>query len=341
MTAPILSVRDLHVSFPVRRGQRFPWSSPRQLHAVNGVSFDLMPGRVLGVVGESGCGKSSLIRAIAGLGPRASGTVTLDAKPVDYTRRDDVRRLRRRLQMIFQDPMAALNPRMTVREIVAEPLIYFQPDMQETARRAAVTEMLDRVGIAQSNMNRFAHEFSGGQCQRIGIARALIARPQILLCDEPVSALDVSVQAQVINLLKTLQAEMGLTLIFVAHDLGVVRHISDDILVMYMGGMMEMAPAADLIQAPRHPYTQALLSAVPVPDPRVKVAPQILTGELPSPMDLPLGCLFQSRCPKRQTACTHQRPALIARNGRQVACHLENDRCAGQGTGQSAAAPQD
>ncbi|MGP6088933.1 ABC transporter ATP-binding protein [Antarctobacter jejuensis] len=325
MTAPILTVRDLHVTFPVRRGQRFPWSPPRQLHAVNGASFDLMPGRVLGIVGESGCGKSSLIRAIAGLGPRASGTVTLDGDVVDYERRSGLQRLRRRMQMIFQDPMASLNPRMTVREIVAEPLRYFLPELGPEERRRAVLEMMDRVGIAQANINRFPHEFSGGQCQRIGIARALVARPQILLCDEPVSALDVSIQAQVINLLKDLQAEMGLTLIFVAHDLGVVRHISDDILVMYMGGMMEMAPAADLVRAPRHPYTQALLSAVPVPDPRVKVAPQILSGDLPSPMDLPRGCLFQSRCPRRVEACASQRPELIQSGARQVACLLENE----------------
>lgn len=325
MTAPILSVRDLQVTFPIRQGQRFPWSPPRQLHAVNGVNFDLMPGRVLGIVGESGCGKSSLIRAIAGLGPLTGGTVMLDDDAVDYARRADLQRLRRRMQMIFQDPMASLNPRMTVREIVAEPLRYFRPEMTPRERRAAVQEMLDRVGISQANMNRFPHEFSGGQCQRIGIARALVARPQILLCDEPVSALDVSIQAQVINLLKALQAEMGLTLIFVAHDLGVVRHISDDILVMYMGGMMEMAPAEALVSDPRHPYTAALLSAVPVPDPRVRTEPQLLTGDLPSPMDLPQGCLFQSRCPRRMPECALTRPPLITRGGRQVACLLETE----------------
>ncbi|WP_167647076.1 ABC transporter ATP-binding protein [Mameliella alba] len=325
MSDPILSVRDLRVTFPVHQGKRFPWSPPRRLNAVNGVGFDLMPGRVLGIVGESGCGKSTLIRAVAGLGPHDSGTVTLDGQPIDYARRTDLQRLRRRMQMIFQDPMASLNPRMTIREIVAEPLVYFCPELNSRQRRQKVIEMLDRVGIAERNMNRFPHEFSGGQCQRIGIARALIARPQILLCDEPVSALDVSIQAQVINLLKELQAEMGLTLIFVAHDLGVVRHISDDILVMYMGGMMEMAPAGELVANPRHPYTQALLSAVPVPDPRVKQQPQILTGDLPSPMDLPQGCLFQSRCPKRIDACATMRPDLTDRQGRLVACLLEDE----------------
>ncbi|SMX50121.1 ABC transporter ATP-binding protein [Maliponia aquimaris] len=324
MTTPILSVDDLHVTFPVHRGKRFPWSPPRLLRAVNGVSFDLMPGRVLGIVGESGCGKSTLIRAIAGLGPHSSGTVTLDGQQVNYRSRADLQRLRRRMQMIFQDPMASLNPRMTIREIVAEPLLYFRPDLGAEQRREAVKAMLDRVGIARANMNRFPHEFSGGQCQRIGIARALVSRPQILLCDEPVSALDVSIQAQVINLLRALQAEMELTLIFVAHDLSVVRHISDDILVMYVGGMMEMAPAADLVATPRHPYTQALLSAVPVPDPRRKAVPQLLTGDLPSPMDLPAGCLFQSRCPKRIPDCATIRPPLVTRDGRKVACLLEN-----------------
>jgi len=197
----LLKAQDLHVRFPVRQGARYPWSAPRQLHAVNGVSFELSAGQTLGIVGESGCGKSSLIRAIAGLGPLASGTVTFDGTPVDYSRKSAVQALRRQMQMIFQDPMSALNPRMTVREIVREPLAYFRPDLGAEARQTAVTEILNRVGIAARNMNRFPHEFSGGQCQRIGIARALVAQPRILLCDEPVSALDVSIQAQVINLL--------------------------------------------------------------------------------------------------------------------------------------------
>jgi oligopeptide transport system ATP-binding protein len=319
---PLLAVKDLNVTFRVSQGRKWPWSPPGLLHAVNGVSFDLMQGRTLGIVGESGCGKSSLIRAIAGLGPLSQGTVTLDGRAIDYSRRADLQRLRQRMQMIFQDPMASLNPRMTLREIVSEPLRYFRPDMSSAERRVTALDMLDRVGLARRNANRFAHEFSGGQCQRIGIARALVARPQILLCDEPVSALDVSIQAQVINLLQALQAEMGLTLIFVAHDLGVVRHISDEILVMYMGGMMEQAPAKDLVASPRHPYTAALLSAVPVADPRVTTTPQLLTGELPSPMALPRGCLFQSRCPRRIPACADIRPPLVSHGDRQVACLL-------------------
>ena len=323
MTSPILSVSDLHVTFRVTQGKTWPWSPAGIVQAVGGVSFDLLRGKTLGIVGESGCGKSTLIRAIAGLVPPARGRVTLEGKPVDYTRHADRQRVRRSLQMIFQDPTASLNPRMTVREIVAEPLAYFRPDLSRDERREAARAMLDRVGIAQNVLNRFPHEFSGGQCQRIGIARALVAGPRILLCDEPVSALDVSIQAQVINLLKDLQRDMGLTLIFVAHDLSVVRHISDDILVMYLGGTMEMAPAQRVIDTPRHPYTQALLSAVPVPDPRVRTTPQILSGDLPSPLDPPKGCLFQSRCPRRITRCATERPDLTQAARGAVACHLD------------------
>lgn len=291
---------------------------------MNGVSFDLHRGKTLGIVGESGCGKSTLIRAIAGLVPPTGGTVRLDGKVVDYQNRASMQDLRRRMQMIFQDPIASLNPRMTIREIVSEPLAYFRPDMTAEQRRIATRDILDRVGIPERNFNRFPHEFSGGQCQRIGIARALVSAPQVLLCDEPVSALDVSIQAQVINLLKELQAEMGLTLIFVAHDLGVVRHISDDVLVLYLGGVMEMAPAGDVVERPRHPYSQALLSAVPVPDPRIKTTPQVLNGDLPSPMALPQGCLFQSRCPKRIDACRSTRPPLKGDETSRVACLLED-----------------
>ena len=324
MSTPLLSVEDLRVTFAINQGKKWPWSPANTLHAVNGVSFDLHRGKTLGIVGESGCGKSTLIRAIAGLVPPTGGTVRLDGKEVDYHNRASMQDLRRRMQMIFQDPIASLNPRMTIREIVSEPLAYFRPDMTAEQRRIATRDILDRVGIPERNFNRFPHEFSGGQCQRIGIARALVSAPQVLLCDEPVSALDVSIQAQVINLLKELQAEMGLTLIFVAHDLGVVRHISDDVLVLYLGGVMEMAPAGDVVERPRHPYSQALLSAVPVPDPRIKTTPQVLNGDLPSPMALPKGCLFQSRCPKRIDACRSTRPPLKGDATAQVACLLED-----------------
>ncbi|MEN8832276.1 oligopeptide/dipeptide ABC transporter ATP-binding protein [Pacificibacter sp.] len=320
MTQPLLSVRDLHVQFTVGNAKKWPWSPPGIVSAVNGVSFDVPRGKTLGVVGESGCGKSTLIRAIAGLNPPTSGKVIFDGKDVNYGNKRDLNALRRRMQMIFQDPIASLNPRMTVREIVTEPLRYFRPELSEEERRIVSRGMLDRVGIAQRNFNRYPHEFSGGQCQRIGIARALVTEPDVLLCDEPVSALDVSIQAQVVNILSELQRDMNLTLIFVAHDLGVVRHISEEILVMYMGGVMEHAPAIDLFGEPQHPYTQALFSAAPIPDPKIKMQPQMLEGELPSPMNLPTGCLFETRCPKRSPECAQTRPQLHRQGPAQVAC---------------------
>ncbi|MFY0596248.1 MAG: ATP-binding cassette domain-containing protein [Cognatishimia sp.] len=319
----MLSVQDLAVQFQLLKSKKWPWSAPAQLRAVNGVSFRVDKGQTLGVVGESGCGKSTLIRAIAGLVHPSEGTVMLEGKPVDYSNKKEVLALRRQVQMIFQDPVASLNPRMTIRETVAEPLAMFFPEMNQDARMTRVYELLDRVGIPRRNANRYPHEFSGGQCQRIGIARALAAEPKVLLCDEPVSALDVSIQAQVVNLLQELQREMGLTLIFVAHDLGVVRHISDEILVMYLGGMMEKAQADELVQAPMHPYTSALLSAVPVPDPDAKLEPEVLDGDLPSPLNPPKGCLFQTRCPKRFDRCISERPSPVFVGARQKACHLE------------------
>ncbi len=322
MSHPMLTVSDLEVRFSLTQSKKWPWSIPSVVHAVNGVSFTLERGKTLGIVGESGCGKSTLVRAIAGLVKPASGVVTLDGEEIDYHATADLARLRRTVQMIFQDPVASLNPRMTVLEIVSEPISVFFPELSKDERNLKAQAMLDRVGIPRRNMNRYPHEFSGGQCQRIGIARALAAEPQVLLCDEPVSALDVSIQAQVVNLLKELQDDMGLTLVFVAHDLGVVRHISDDILVMYLGGMMERAPASDLVLAPRHPYTKALLSAVPVPDPNAKLTPEILDGDLPSPIALPTGCLFQSRCPSRIDRCAAQRPDLTQDGDRFKACFV-------------------
>ncbi|MCJ7872034.1 oligopeptide/dipeptide ABC transporter ATP-binding protein [Phaeobacter sp. J2-8] len=317
---PLLSVRDLAVEFTMTNSATWPWQTPDKVHAVNGVSFDLMPGKTLGIVGESGCGKSTLIRAIAGLSPPVRGTVTLAGKAVDYTSRQDVLDLRRSVQMIFQDPVASLNPRMTIHQTVEEPIRTFFPDRSAKERRQNVRELLDRVGIAERSANRYPHEFSGGQCQRIGIARALAAEPSLILCDEPVSALDVSIQAQVINLLRDLQREMGLTLIFVAHDIGIVRHISNDVLVMYLGGMMEHGPARDVVGAPHHPYTKALLSAVPVPDPDVRVIPQILEGDLPSPLKLPSGCFFQSRCVMASSQCGAARPEMRRIGPSDVAC---------------------
>lgn len=310
MRDTILDVRDLVVRYPITSGKRWPWSPPQMLHAVNGVSFSLARGKTLGIVGESGCGKSTLIRAIAGLIKPSFGDIRLEGALIDYSSRASLAPIRRKIQMIFQDPISSLNPRMTISEIVAEPLHVLMPELDEAERQRRLTDMLERVGIARRNFGRYPHEFSGGQCQRIGIARALICEPELLLCDEPVSALDVSIQAQIVNLLSELQEVMGLSIVFVAHDLGVIQHVSDEVLVMYLGGVMEYAPAGELIGNPRHPYTAALLSAVPVADPSVKLAPQILEGELPSALAPPHGCLFSTRCPKATGKCHESRPVL-------------------------------
>ncbi|WP_172326852.1 ABC transporter ATP-binding protein [Mangrovicoccus sp. HB161399] len=305
MTGSLLRVRDLSVAFPVKGGGLFPWRGKRMLRAVQGAGFDLAAGKTLGIVGESGSGKSTLARAILGLVPRAGGEVLWDGKPLGEEQRPEV-------QMIFQDPLAALNPRMTVGEIIAEPLLTHRPEMRKAERTEKVVALMERVGLRAELRNRYPHEFSGGQCQRIGIARALISGPRLVLCDEPVSALDVSVQAQVVNLLKELQAEMGLSLIFIAHDLSVVRHISDEIMVMYLGRVMERAPAAALVERPMHPYTRALIASAPIPDPVVeKARPRaVLEGELPSPMSPPSGCVFRTRCPLAQPSCAGDVPAL-------------------------------
>lgn len=319
MTVPLLSVRQLSVNFEVHQNKRWPWSTPDLLHAVNKVNFDLAEGRTLGIVGESGCGKSTLARAICGLVTPSAGEVLFGGTAINYNDGRSLASARRQMQMIFQDPMSSLNPRMTVREIITEPLRLSQVQGDHLEMAHAI---LDRVGIPQRNMNRYPHEFSGGQCQRIGIARALVTKPRLLICDEPVSALDVSIQAQVINLLQELQEEMGLTLLFVAHDLGVVRHMADQILVMYLGGTMEYGDVDQVVENPGHPYTEALLSAVPVPDPGVTLTPQILSGDLPSPLNPPAGCLFSTRCPKRQGLCHEQRPEVSSFRQQQVACHL-------------------
>ena len=319
MSEALLSVRNLCVNYEIHQNKKWFWSKPQILRAVNNISFDLKPGETVGIVGESGCGKSTLARSICGLVRPASGEVEFVGNLIDYHQKESVRAARRQMQMIFQDPIASLNPRMTVREIVTEPLILAGIEGNHTS---LVKKMLDRVGIVESYLNRYAHEFSGGQCQRIGIARALVTHPRLLICDEPVSALDVSIQAQVINLLQELQEEMDLTLIFVAHDLGVVRHIADRILVMYLGGMMEYGDADSVVKTPRHPYSEALLSAVPIPDPRSSLTPQLLQGELPSPLNPPVGCLFSKRCPKQLVECHQQRPETRNISGCEVACLL-------------------
>ena len=319
----LLSVRGLTVTFDVRPRGAWPWTPPRKLHAVSDVSLDLAPGETLGIVGESGSGKSTLARAIIGTVPAASGTVAWKGRDLTRMPPRERRAHRASAQMIFQDPLAALNPRMTVGQIVAEPLRTHRPDMTREERHARVASMMERVGLLPKLRNRYPHEFSGGQCQRIGIARALVLEPELVVCDEPVSALDVSVQAQVINLLADLKEEMGLALIFIAHDLSVVRHISDRIAVMYLGRLMETGPGRAVTGAPAHPYAQALIASVPIPDPEAERArPRAaLEGELPSPLAPPSGCVFRTRCPKARPDCAASVPPMISVGpGHEAAC---------------------
>ncbi len=321
--SPILSVRDLSVTFDVRRPGSWPWTPPRKLHAVSEVSFDLQAGECLGIVGESGSGKSTIARAIVGTIPSSGGNIMFEGHDLANMDPRQRRVHRRDVQMIFQDPLAALNPRMTVGEIIAEPLITHEPNTPRKEVKARVGQLMERVGLLPNLINRYPHEFSGGQCQRIGIARALILNPKLVICDEPVSALDVSVQAQVINLLMELQRDMGLSMIFIAHDLSVVKHISDRTLVLYLGRVMELADSEKLTTAPEHPYSQALISSVPIPDPvleRARPRP-ILEGELPSPLAPPSGCVFRTRCPKVQPSCSKEKPVLEDIGGSHlVAC---------------------
>ncbi|MBS1303088.1 oligopeptide/dipeptide ABC transporter ATP-binding protein [Loktanella sp. SALINAS62] len=323
MTDPILSLRNLSVTFDIRPRGAWPWTQPLKLHAVSDMSFDLQPGECLGVVGESGSGKSTLARAIVGTVPSSGGQINFEGHDLaDMTPRQ--RRVHRRdVQMIFQDPLAALNPRMTVGDIIAEPLVTHEPNVSRADRKARVQDMMQRVGLLPNLVNRYPHEFSGGQCQRIGIARALILKPKLLICDEPVSALDVSVQAQVVNLLRELQRDMGLSMIFIAHDLSVVKHISDRVVVMYLGRQMEVGEAQTITMRPEHPYTQALIASVPIPDPVLerKRARRTLDGELPSPISPPSGCVFRTRCPKAQPSCAKAIPPMLeVAPGHLVAC---------------------
>jgi oligopeptide transport system ATP-binding protein len=320
---PILQVRDLSVTFAIPTRGGWPWTPPAELRAVRDVSFDLNPGETLGIVGESGSGKSTLARAIVGTVPASDGQVLWQGQDLLKLDPDARRAQRRDVQMIFQDPLAALNPRMPVGEIIAEPLITHQPQTPRSEVKARVRDIMDRVGLLSNQLNRYPHEFSGGQCQRIGIARALILKPKLVVCDEPVSALDVSIQAQVVNLLADLQRDMGLAMIFIAHDLSVVKHISDRIMVMYLGRQMETAPAKELIRQPKHPYTRALIASVPIPDPVAEKArrPVVLEGELPSPLRPPSGCAFRTRCPVARPDCARDVPPLLAiSDSHDVAC---------------------
>ncbi|WDL97952.1 dipeptide ABC transporter ATP-binding protein [Alicyclobacillus sp. ALC3] len=319
LSEPLLQVSDLKKYFPIRRG--FLGGTSQAVRAVDGVSFHVHAGETLGVVGESGCGKSTMGRSILRLIEPSNGDIQFDGVDIRKLSKSQMRNMRRQMQIVFQDPYASLNPRYTIEQTLTEPLaIHGVHDARE--RKRLVKVILERVGLDPSYASRFPHEFSGGQRQRIGIARALILNPKLMVLDEPVAALDVSVQSQVINLLEDIQAEYGLAFIFVAHDLSVVKHISDRVLVMYLGHMAEQATSDELFQNPLHPYTKALLSAVPIPNPTLKRERVILKGDLPSPANPPTGCVFHTRCPVAQERCTQEIPEWReVTNGHLVACH--------------------
>jgi len=323
MSERVLRVQDLAVYFKIHEGGLFS-SKTQVLKAVNDVSFELNAGETLGIVGESGCGKSTLARAILGLIKPERGRVLWRGEELGKLDAEALRKKRQDLQLVFQDPLAALNPRMTVHDIIAEPLWTFFPQIARVQVEERVRGMMKLVGLLPNQINRYPHEFSGGQCQRIGIARALVLNPKLVVCDEPVSALDVSIQAQIINLLKDLQKKLNLALVFIAHDLSVVKHISDRVMVMYLGRCMEISSAQALYHRPLHPYTSALIKAVPVPDPRVarNITDTGLVGDMPSPLDPPAGCVFHGRCPYAVERCKLEVPALRRmENGDWVACH--------------------
>ncbi|VEB24535.1 murein tripeptide/oligopeptide ABC transporter ATP binding protein OppF [Avibacterium volantium] len=318
----LLEVEDLSVHFKVQSNEGFLFKKKQTLHAVNHVSFKLYEGETLGVVGESGCGKSTLARSIIGLVKAAGGNILWLGKDLSQQSEKQWHDTRKDIQMIFQDPLASLNPRMTIGNIIAEPLKIYFPHLSAQEVKERVQAMMLKVGLLPNLINRYPHEFSGGQCQRIGIARALIIEPKLIICDEPVSALDVSIQAQVVNLLKSLQKEMGLSLIFIAHDLAVVKHISDRVLVMYLGNAVELGTYDKVYHETKHPYTKALMSAVPIPDPDLERGKkiQLLEGDLPSPINPPSGCVFRTRCPIADTECTLSKPRLEGNEQHLVAC---------------------
>ncbi len=322
----MLEVRNLQVHFPIKKGLVFD-RTVGAVRAVDGVDLTIPRSTTLGLVGESGCGKSTVGKAILRLVPLTAGTVTFDNLELSVLQDEELRKARRHVQMIFQDPYASLNPRQNVESIITEP-IRTHHLRTGAAVHQRVNELLDSVGLPRGAASRYPHEFSGGQRQRIGIARALAAEPDLIIADEPVSALDVSIQAQVINLLADLQEQLGLTYLLISHDLAVVRHISDTVAVMYLGAIVETAPAEALYTNPRHPYTLALLSAVPVPDPVVEDSRHrmVLQGDLPSPANPPSGCRFHTRCIYAQSRCEQERPVLREiEPGHQVACHFAED----------------
>jgi peptide/nickel transport system ATP-binding protein len=322
MNAPLLQVNDLKKHFPVR-GNLFGRSTAR-VYAVDGVSFEIARGKTLSLVGESGCGKSTVGRAILRLFDITAGQVVLDGQRIDDLSADRLRAIRRRVQVVFQDPFSSLNPRLSVRDILAEPIRNFALAQSSAELEAKVTSLMDTVRLPRDALDRRPHEFSGGQRQRICIARALAAEPDLIVCDEAVSALDVSVKAQIVNLLQDLQREFGLALLFISHDLAIVEHMTHRVAVMYLGKIVEIAPRNRIFAAPRHPYTKALLSAVPVPDPTARRTPIILKGDVPSPINPPKGCRFHTRCPYVFDRCRTEAPELRQSvEGHWAACHLD------------------
>lgn len=323
MTETLLDVRDLKVHYPMRTGG-LVFGSYTPLKALDGVSFDLKAGETLGIVGESGCGKTTLGRAVLQLLPVTSGAVAWLGRDLTELDAAGLKAEREHMQIVFQDPLASLDPRMTAGDIIAEPLRNFRSQMPRSEMKAKVKDMMARVGLHPTLVNRYPHEFSGGQCQRIGIARAMILGPKLVVCDEPVSALDVSIRAQVVNLLMELQRAMNLTMIFISHDLAIVRHISHRVMVLYLGKTMEIAGRDAIYGSPRHPYTQALLAAVPIPDPaKARRRPSLaLAGELPSPLNPPSGCVFRTRCPGATAICADAAPPREQpESGHDVWCH--------------------
>ncbi|HEX4012038.1 MAG TPA: dipeptide ABC transporter ATP-binding protein [Solirubrobacteraceae bacterium] len=323
MSENLIEVRDLVKHFPIKQGIVFQ-RQVGAVKAVDGVSFEVKQGETMGIVGETGCGKSTTARLLCRLMDPTSGSIVFDGHEVATQKRDDLKALHRDMQMIFQDPYSSLNPRKTIGSIISDPFVIHNLYTGDGERKRRVQDLMDRVGLNPEHYNRYPHEFSGGQRQRIGVARAIALEPKLLIADEPVSALDVSIQAQVLNLLRQLQREMGLTLIFIAHDLSVVRHMCDRVAVMYLGKIVEMSPADVLYTTPRHPYTGALLSAVPVPDPTGgKRKRELLSGDVPSPANPPSACRFHTRCPKAQELCSQDEPELSAKRGGGIAaCHF-------------------
>jgi oligopeptide/dipeptide ABC transporter ATP-binding protein len=322
---PLIEVRDLYKHFPLRKGIILQ-KQVGAVRAVDGISFNVFEGETLGLVGESGCGKSTTARLVTRLLEPTDGEIIYRGQDIAHSTRSELKPMRRDMQMIFQDPYSSLNPRKTVGSIIGEPYVIHRLERDESKRKKRVQELMDVVGLNPEHYNRFPHEFSGGQRQRIGVARAIALKPKLIVADEPVSALDVSIQAQIINLLSELQRELNLTIIFIAHDLSVVRHVCDRIAVMYLGKIVELAEADQLFDHPRHPYTGALLSAVPVPDPRMarEKQRQVLGGDVPSPTNPPVACRFHTRCPKaRDGKCNVDEPVLEVKEGGNIAaCHF-------------------